>query len=38
MNPGDVAVVAVDAALVGALGWWFFGPKKTAEAALSDGV
>lgn len=38
MNPGDVAVVAVDAALAGALGWWFFGPKKTAEAALSDGV
>ncbi|MHB1612773.1 MAG: heavy metal translocating P-type ATPase [Actinomycetes bacterium] len=38
MNPGDVAVVVADAAVVGALGWWFFGPKKTAEAALSDGV
>ena len=38
MNPGDVAVVVADATVAGALGWWFFGPRKTAEAALSDGV
>ena len=38
MNPRDVAVVAADVAVAGALGWWFFGRKKTAAAALSDGV
>ena len=38
MNPGDIAVIAGDVALAGGLGWWFFGPKKTATAALSGGV
>ena len=38
MNPGDAALAAADVAVAGALGWWFFGPKKIAAAALSDGA
>lgn len=38
MNPTDIAVIAADVALAGGLGWWFFGPKKTAEAVVSGGV
>ncbi len=38
MNPSDIAVVAADVVVAGGLGWWFFGPKKTAEATLARGV
>ncbi|MDA8267733.1 MAG: heavy metal translocating P-type ATPase [Actinomycetota bacterium] len=38
MNPSEIAIVAADAAIAAGLGWWFFGPKPTAEAALSEGV
>ena len=38
MNPTDAAVIAADAAVAGRLGWWFFGPKKTVEAAVAGGV
>ena len=38
MNPVDVGVLVADVAVAGALCWWFFGPKKAAEAALSAGV
>ena len=38
MNPGDVAVLVADVAVAGALCWWFFGPKKAAEADVADGV
>jgi Cu+-exporting ATPase len=31
-------VIAVDAAVAGGLGWWFFGPKKVAEAGMAGGV
>jgi len=34
----SVIVVAVDAAFAAGLGWWFFGPKPAAEAAVSAGV
>ncbi len=38
MNPTEIAVVAADVALAGGLGWWFFGPKKTIQAAVAGGV
>jgi P-type Cu+ transporter len=38
MNIGDVAVVAGDLAAAAGLGWWFFGPKPTAEAVVAGGV
>ncbi len=38
MNMGDVVVVATDVAVAGGLGWWFFGPKRTTEAAVGDGI
>ncbi len=38
MNPTEIAVVAADAAIAAGLGWWFFGPKPTTEAAVSGGV
>ncbi|MHB1773113.1 MAG: heavy metal translocating P-type ATPase [Acidimicrobiales bacterium] len=38
MNPTEIAVVATDAAIAAGLGWWFFGPKPTTEAAVSGGV
>ena len=38
MNPSDIAVIAADVVVAGGLGWWFFGPKKTAEAAVAGGV
>ncbi len=38
MNSTDIAVIVADVAVAGGLGWWFFGPKKTAEAALAGGI
>jgi len=34
----SVIVVAADAAVAAGLGWWFFGPKPTADAAVSAGT
>ena len=38
MNAADIAVVAADVVAAAGLGWWFFGPKPAAEAAVSGGV
>jgi P-type Cu+ transporter len=38
VNISDVAVVAADVVAAAGLGWWFFGPKPTAEAAVAGGV
>ena len=38
MIGSEIGVVAVDAAVAAGLGWWFFGPKPTAEAAVEGGV
>ncbi|MDA8379348.1 MAG: heavy metal translocating P-type ATPase [Actinomycetota bacterium] len=38
MNPSDIAVVSADVVVACGLGWWFFGPKKTAEAVATGGV
>jgi Cu+-exporting ATPase len=37
MSAVDVGVIAGAAALIGALAWYFFGPR-TAAVALNDGV
>ncbi|MBM3957926.1 MAG: hypothetical protein FJ313_07730, partial [Gemmatimonadetes bacterium] len=36
MDPGEIAVISGGIALIAALAWFFFGPKKAA-AALSTG-
>ncbi len=38
MNLADLAVVAPDVAVAAGLGWWFLGPKPTAEAMAAAGV
>ena len=38
MNVSDIVVVASDVAVAAALIWWFFGPKKVAQAAVEGGV
>ena len=38
MNANDVIVVAADAAVAAALGWWFFGPKKSTDTAVDGDV
>ncbi len=38
MNVGDIAVVSTDAVVAAGLVWWFFGPKKTTQAAVTSGV
>lgn len=38
MNVTDFVVIGADATLAIGLGYWFFGPKPTAEAALAGGV
>ncbi|MEV6326693.1 heavy metal translocating P-type ATPase [Streptomyces sp. NPDC051909] len=38
MALADVVVVIVAVGLVGALGWYFFGPRKAGTARLEDGV
>jgi Cu+-exporting ATPase len=38
MIGSEIGVVAVDAAVAAGLGWWFFGPKPTAEAAVEGGA
>ncbi len=38
MSAADVAVVAAEVIAAAGLGWWFFGPRPTAEAAITGGV
>ena len=38
MNVADLVVIGADATLAIGLGYWFFGPRPTAEAALTGGV
>lgn len=38
MNMTDFVVIGADEALAIGLGYWFFGPRPTAEAALTGGV
>ncbi len=38
MNVTDFVVIGADATLAIGLGYWFFGPRPTAEAALTGGV
>jgi Cu+-exporting ATPase len=38
MSASDIAVVAADVAAAAGLGWWFFGPKRAAQAAVADGT
>jgi P-type Cu+ transporter len=38
MGAADFAVVGADVVVAVGLGWWFFGPKPTAEAAVGGGV
>jgi Cu+-exporting ATPase len=38
MSTADVMVLLVSAVLVGALGWFFFGPRRTGSARLDGGV
>jgi Cu+-exporting ATPase len=38
MNAADIAVVTGAAALIAFLAWYFFGPKKSGQAELKDGV
>ena len=38
MSMQDWIVVIAAVALTAALGWFFFGPKKSSRARLSDGV
>lgn len=38
MTMSDVAILAGGLVLTGLLGWYFFGPKKSLQAELSDGV
>ena len=38
MIGSDVVVVAADTVVAAGLGWWFFGPKPTAEAVAAGGV
>jgi P-type Cu+ transporter len=38
MSAADIAVVAADVVVAAGLGWWFFGPKRAAEAAAVGGV
>jgi Cu+-exporting ATPase len=38
MNTADVLVVLVSAGLIGVLGWFFFGPRRTRSARVDDGV
>ena len=38
MSVTQLAVVGADLAVAAGLGWWFFGPKPTAEAAEAGGV
>jgi Cu+-exporting ATPase len=38
MSAADIGVVAGAAALIAFLAWYFFGPKKTAQAELKGGV
>ena len=37
MDGTQLMVVGADLAVAAGLGWWFFGPKPTAEAAETDG-
>ena len=38
MSANDVVVVVADAIAAVGLGWWFFGPKKSAETSLEGDV
>ena len=38
MDTADLLVVLVSAGLIGALGWFFFGPRRTRSARVDDGV
>ena len=38
MSATEFLVVGADLVVAAGLGWWFFGPKPTAEAAETDGV
>jgi Cu+-exporting ATPase len=38
MSATEFLVVGRDVILAVGLGWWFFGPRPTTEAAESDGV
>ncbi len=38
MTGAEITVVLVVVAAIAVLGWWFFGPKPTSEASVSDGV
>jgi Cu+-exporting ATPase len=38
MSVADLIVVFLSAALLGALGWFFFGPRRSGAAELADGV
>ena len=38
MNLADLVVVVVSAALLGALGWFFFGPRRARAAEMAGGI
>jgi Cu+-exporting ATPase len=38
MSVGEVAILASALVLTGLMAWYFFGPKKSSQAALADGV
>src|SRR5215831_12270842 len=38
MSAADIAVMLAAAAVLGGLGWFFFGPRKATAAELADGV
>ena len=38
MSATDFVAVGADLVVAAGLGWWFFGPKPTAEATEPDGV
>ncbi|MFI4971068.1 MAG: heavy metal translocating P-type ATPase [Hyphomicrobiales bacterium] len=38
MSAGDVIAVATDLVVAAGLGWWFFGPKRSTEAAVEGTI
>ncbi|MCT9008040.1 hypothetical protein [Streptomyces rhizosphaerihabitans] len=38
MDTAGIVVVALAAALLGALGWYFFGPRRARTARLGEGL